>query len=111
MTIFNNKLFIIFIILLETALFLFMAFITGKKYESSTKINKIIWRIVLLIPIGLIIIPNAFNGDNAEYNFLLFAGFCTVFLADMVIIYNEIAGLIAFLAYHIINIINYLRLL
>ena len=110
MQIFNSEIFIIYLITVETILLLFMAFTAGRKYVSYPKINKIIWRIVLLIPIGLIIILSAFNGDNAEYKFLIFAGFCSVFLADMVIIYNEIAGLIAFLAYHIINIINYWRI-
>ena len=104
-----SKILILILIIIEAGLFIIMALITGKNYGNYPKLFKILWRIVLLIPIGLIIIPS-FIIDLQTYKILLFVGFCIVFTADMTIIFSSLAGLFVFLIYHIINIINYCML-
>ena len=100
-----SKILILTLIIIETGLFIIMALITSKNYSNYPTLFKILWRIVLLVPIGLIIIPSLII-DPQTYKILLFVGFCIVIAADMAIIFSSLAGLFVFLVYHIINIVN-----
>jgi hypothetical protein len=101
-----SKILILTLIIIEVGLFIIMALITGSNYKNYPILFKILWRIVLLVPIGLIIIPSLII-EPQTYKVLLFVGFCIVLAADMAIIFSSLAGLFVFLVYHIINIINY----
>jgi YhhN family len=83
-----------------------MAFTAGRNYLKYPAVKKIIWRLILLLPLALIIFPNTIN-SHENYKILLLSGFILIIAADMAIIFDWIAGLLVFLLYHTINIINY----
>jgi hypothetical protein len=96
----------VLLIVTEIVLFVIMAFVAGRKYSMMPEGEKIIWRMILLVPIGLIIIPNTVSSGEF-YRYLLLIGFCIVVIADIAIIYNGIAGLGLFLAFHVVNIVGF----
>lgn len=82
----------------------------GDNYSQWKSIRKVIWRIVLLLPLFSIIITALIKSPSPGRLFplLLLIGFGVILVADSVIIFNFPAGMALFLVFHILQIVNFL---